>query len=114
MREEHVDLDQYELERGPRRCDEELVMDWLLRKRILRCYAGVTEDEIYSQNDECSRIRKQREQTRKRVTSRSSIRHMVAKITGGLLGAKHIKHKDRAVHLKRLETQKADMATSMC
>ena len=113
MREEHYDLEQYESERGMRRSEEELVLDWMLRKRILRCYAGVTEEEIYDQCAEGSRIRRHREQTRQRASFGSSIRHAMAKMTGGILGSKRIK--DRRVHLLRLQTQKnANLVTSTC
>lgn len=63
---------------------------------------------------ECARIRKQREQTRKGVTIKSSMRHLMAKFSGGLLGEKPYKHKDREVHLKRFQTQTANMVTSRC
>ena len=103
VRENTYNLEQYEAQRCPRKHDEELVLDWFLRKRMLRCYAGVTEDEITKVTNECAKIRKQREQTRKSATLKSSMRYALARVTGGMLGEKPLKHKDRGVHAKRME-----------
>lgn len=73
---------------------------------MLRCYAGVTEDEINKVTQECAKIRKQREQTRKSTTLKLSMRFALSKVTGGLLGEKTLKHKDRGVHTKRMETSR--------
>ena len=114
MREDNYDLEQYEAARAPRKHDEGLILDWFLRKRVLRCYAGVTEDEINERSLECARVRKNREQTRKSVTFKSSVRHALSRITGGILGEKPLKHKDRGVHIcrhKRMEKASGGLAT---
>ncbi|CAB9496164.1 expressed unknown protein [Seminavis robusta] len=105
VNEEHYDLEEYEAGREPRKHDEGLVLDWLLRKRMLRCYAGTSEDAMNESSLECSRIRRQREQTRKSVQHRSHMRHLLSRFSGGLLGDKAIKHKDRSVHLARFKNK---------
>ena len=101
VNEEHYDLEDYEARRAPRKHDEELILDWFLRKRILRCYACVTEEELNQSSIECARIRRQREQTRNAVSLKSSVRSLLAKVSGGLLGDITLKHKDRGVHINR-------------
>ena len=107
MREERYDLEEYEAVREPRKHDEGLVLDWMLRKRMLRCYAGLSEEEMDDASQEGSRIRRQREQTRKSIALKSSVRHLLSKVTGGLLGDRALKHKDRGVHLARYRNMSA-------
>ena len=101
MREDRIDIEEYEATRGPRRHDEELILDWFLRKRLLRCYAGVSENDLQENAREMQKIRKHREQTRRSLQFKSNIRHLLSKFTGGLFAEKSLQHKDRGVHVNR-------------
>lgn len=101
VRQESVSLEEYEHSRPPRRRDEELILDWSLRKRLLRCYAGVTEEELQENAKQMQRIRKQREQTLKSIKFKYSVRHVLSKATMGLVSDPDIKHRDRGIHERR-------------
>ena len=65
-----------------------------MRKRLLRCYAGVSLEDITKVTTECAKIRKHREQSRRSsaTTMKTSLRHVLSKVTGGMLGARASKH----------------------
>jgi hypothetical protein len=88
VKEETYDVEDYEARRAPRKVGDDLVLDWLLRKRMLRCFAGVSEDALDERIAESSRIRKQREQSRKSIPLKSNMGHALSKLTAGLIGAK--------------------------
>jgi hypothetical protein len=88
VKEETYDIDDYESRRAPRKEGDDLVLDWLLRKRMLRCFAGVSEDALNERMAESSRIRSQRERSRKLTSLKANMGHALSKLTGGLIGAK--------------------------
>ena len=78
VRQENVSVDLYEETREPRRHNEELFLDWYCRKRLLRCFACVTEAEILETTRDAQRIRKQRVRSRNDGRLRGKVLHFMA------------------------------------
>jgi hypothetical protein len=62
---ETVSVDKYEAVKPRRRTLEQLELNYFVRKRMLRRYVGVTDEEMKAQMDEVRRIQRQRRQTKR-------------------------------------------------
>jgi hypothetical protein len=108
VREETYDVEEYEAIRAPRKEGDELVLDWLLRKRMLRCFAGVSEEALNERIAESAKIRTQREQSRRSILlKKSNIGLALSKLLGGLIGAKSTTSRKiaRDAHCLRFHTK---------
>ena len=92
VREETYNLEDYEARRAPRKMREALLLDTVYRRRMLRCFAGISEDELNEQMVECSRIRSQRERSRRSLSLKASMRLVLSKLSSGFVGVVPIKN----------------------